>query len=369
MAHDVFVSHSNKDRAVTEQVCRALREAGYDYWVSYEDIPVSASFPGAITRAIRDVPVMVVVLTEHSNRSEHVTREVVLAFENQPPTAVVVFYLGDVRYNDDLQYYMTKTHRLTASDPPTEEDFRRLVETVRAILLEGGGARGPRAETRAASPPPARTPADVPSLKTEPPAVTTANVAADATRSGDAGNGRQGSRNAMLLGGGALLAVAVIGVIIGLAMRGGPGPVQPNTNRPPNLNGAPNRNAATPPANQNSASPATPTPTTPTPAATPTPQTQPSPSASPGLVKPIPSAILTALIQRRVKHSLSKIPGLSEVTVEVEGTVVTLGGVVYSQNCRQAATRLTNEQIGVTEIRDKMSQGRSLLPEKIVCQE
>ena len=63
MAHDVFISHSTKDKAVSDAVCAALENAGIRCWIAPRDVLPGRSFPGEITRGIETSKAMVLVFS------------------------------------------------------------------------------------------------------------------------------------------------------------------------------------------------------------------------------------------------------------------------------------------------------------------
>ena len=76
MAHEVFISHSAKDKSVANAICAALEEAGFLCWIAPRDVQPGMSFAGEITRAIQQSKVIVLVFSGYSNNSEQVLREV-----------------------------------------------------------------------------------------------------------------------------------------------------------------------------------------------------------------------------------------------------------------------------------------------------
>lgn len=132
MAHDVFISHSAKDKAVADAVCAALERGGVRCWIAPRDVQPGRSFAGEITRAIQQSKVMVLVFSAHSNNSEQVLREVQLAVSSH--LHILQFRIDDVRPNDDLTYFLSTPHWLDAMTPPLETHLERLVSAVKALL-------------------------------------------------------------------------------------------------------------------------------------------------------------------------------------------------------------------------------------------
>ena len=132
MAHDVFISHSTKDKSVSDAVCAALENAGIRCWIAPRDVRPGRSFAGEITRGIQQSKAMVLVFSTHSNNSEQVLREVQLAVAAH--LHIVQFRIEEVVLNDDLQYFLGTPHWLDALTPPLENHIGRLESSIKALL-------------------------------------------------------------------------------------------------------------------------------------------------------------------------------------------------------------------------------------------
>jgi len=132
MAHDVFISHSTIDKAVSDAVCAALENGGIRCWVAPRDVQPGRSFAGEITRAIQDSKIMVLIFSAHSNNSEQVLREVQLAVKAH--LHIIQFRIEDVRLNDDLEYFLSTPHWLDALTPPLENHLRKLEGSIKKLL-------------------------------------------------------------------------------------------------------------------------------------------------------------------------------------------------------------------------------------------
>ena len=69
MSHDVFISHSSKDKNVADAVVAALEAAGITCWVAPRDIAPGMDWGEAIVRGIAECKLMVLVYSGNSNRS------------------------------------------------------------------------------------------------------------------------------------------------------------------------------------------------------------------------------------------------------------------------------------------------------------
>ena len=132
MAHDIFISHSTRDKPVADAVCATLETAGIRCWVAPRDVQLGRSFAGEITRAIQQSKAMVLIFSAHSNKSGQVLREVQLAVEAQ--LHILQFRIDEVLPNDDLKYYLSTPHWMDAMTPPLERHLSRLSTSLRALL-------------------------------------------------------------------------------------------------------------------------------------------------------------------------------------------------------------------------------------------
>ncbi len=132
MPHDVFISHSTKDKPAADAICAALEAARVRCWIAPRDVRPGLAFSGEIKRAIERCKVVVLVFSSHSNTSEDVLREVQLAARNH--CHIVNFRIENVSINDDLDYYLTVPHWLDALTPPMEHHYSQLVESVKALV-------------------------------------------------------------------------------------------------------------------------------------------------------------------------------------------------------------------------------------------
>jgi len=132
MAHDVFISHSAQDKAVSDAVCAALERGAVRCWIAPSDVQPGRSFAGEITRAIQQSKAMVLIFSANSNNSQQVLREVQLAVSSH--LHIIQLRIEDVRPNDDLTYFISTPHWLDALTPPLEHHLDALADTILKIL-------------------------------------------------------------------------------------------------------------------------------------------------------------------------------------------------------------------------------------------
>src|SRR6266496_4534579 len=113
MRHLVFISHSAHDKIAADSVCAALEGAGMPCWIAPRDVQPGRSFPGEITRAIRESQVMVLIYSGYSNTSPEVLREVELAVNAH--VYIVQFRIEESALSDDLRYLLGAPQWLDAT--------------------------------------------------------------------------------------------------------------------------------------------------------------------------------------------------------------------------------------------------------------
>ncbi len=214
MAHDVFLSCSNRDKAAADAVCHALERNRIRVWMAPRDVLAGVGWAQSIIGAINGARVMVLVFSANANGSPQIEREVERAVHKGIP--VVPVRIEDVAPSEALEFFISAPHWLDAFPPPFEQHLDNLAEAVKR-LLESGFVRGAAPETRpdGASPGPAPEawPGGVPHVEHETPR--TAEPAFAAVAAPTARKPPAKKRNWVVIAGAlALLAVVVGGALL-----------------------------------------------------------------------------------------------------------------------------------------------------------
>lgn len=125
----VFVSYSSRDREIADLVKSFLEEAGRKVWIAPRDVPPGVTYPEAIISAIRDCEVGLLVLSEQSNHSPHVLREVERISSDGKP--LFVLRLDEIDLSDGLAYFASLLQWLEA---PRDQLIRDPASILRPIL-------------------------------------------------------------------------------------------------------------------------------------------------------------------------------------------------------------------------------------------
>jgi hypothetical protein len=141
MAHDVFVSYSQKDKPVADAVVAGLEQGGIRCWVAPRDIQPGSSWGESIVEAIGKSRFMVIILSRNSNKSKQVVREVERAVSSN--VIIIPFRIDKNNPTGAMSYFLSTEHWLDALTPPLEEHIQRLTETIQ-MFREGGRSSGDR---------------------------------------------------------------------------------------------------------------------------------------------------------------------------------------------------------------------------------
>lgn len=108
-----FISHSSDDKETVEFIVNALEQSKIKCWVSTRDIK-PGYYPKQIVNAIRECSIFVVISSEHSNASEHVSNEIERAFDCGK--MIIPFMLNNVRLSDEQLYFLARQQQINAYD-------------------------------------------------------------------------------------------------------------------------------------------------------------------------------------------------------------------------------------------------------------
>ena len=132
MAHDVFISYSNKDKSVADAVCSIMEKSGIRCWIAPRDITPGTPFAEAIIDGIKGSEVFVLIYSSNSNHSNQVIKEVDRAVHHG--LAIIPLRLEDVPMSKQLEYYVSDVHWLDALTPPLENHIYKLCKVVQMLL-------------------------------------------------------------------------------------------------------------------------------------------------------------------------------------------------------------------------------------------
>jgi hypothetical protein len=155
MKRTVFISHSSKDKAIGDEVCRFLEANGISCWIAPRDVTPGKNYGAAIVEAIDECAVFVLILTSESNKSGQVVREVERAAN---ANAVIIPLRAEaVQPSRDLEFYVSSSHWLDATEKPLTKHLGSLLEAIKNWKpADEPASERTTPETSATIPPPSR---------------------------------------------------------------------------------------------------------------------------------------------------------------------------------------------------------------------
>lgn len=100
----VFLSHSSIDAEVALGLCNELETNGIECFLAPRDIRSGHEYAAEIVEGIDKSDVMILVLSNHSNTSPHVLREVERAVSKNIP--LIVYRIEDVVLTKSMEYFL-----------------------------------------------------------------------------------------------------------------------------------------------------------------------------------------------------------------------------------------------------------------------
>ncbi|HAF03131.1 MAG TPA: hypothetical protein DCG89_04965 [Spartobacteria bacterium] len=150
MKRTVFISHSSKDKAIGDEVCRFLEANGVSCWIAPRDVTPGKNYGAAIVDAIDECAVFVLILSDDSNKSSQVVREVERAASTD--SIIIPFRVDPVQPSRNLEFYVSSSHWLDATSKPLAPHLRELLQAITNWQASGAPEREQAALSTAPSP-------------------------------------------------------------------------------------------------------------------------------------------------------------------------------------------------------------------------
>jgi hypothetical protein len=146
---DIFVSYASPDRDIAFRIVSFLEEQGITCWVAPRDVPPGVEYGQAIVDGIADSRALVLILSDQSNESQFVRKEVERAVSKTKP--VLPVRIREVTPSGSLEFFISSAQWVDAWKSPMEQYLLPLVAAIKAI-----GQPGAAPVRSSALPPPRR---------------------------------------------------------------------------------------------------------------------------------------------------------------------------------------------------------------------
>jgi hypothetical protein len=132
MGHDVFISHSSKDKAMADAICAGLEARGIRCWIAPRDVQPGEEWTKAIVDAISGCKTFILVFSDNSNKSTQAIKEVDCAVNHEK--TIIPFRIEDIRPSGSMEYYLASLHWMDAITLPLEKHIDELAEYIGRII-------------------------------------------------------------------------------------------------------------------------------------------------------------------------------------------------------------------------------------------
>ena len=144
-SHDIFICFSSKDDAAARDVVRRLEARELKCWISSRDVGPGQNYQEAIVGALQTAKIIVFLLSEFSNSSGEIRKELSLA--SSFGAAVIPLRLTAVMPTGALRYELA-TRQWIDAFPDREEALDRVADAAHQVLTGGADS----AEDESAAP-------------------------------------------------------------------------------------------------------------------------------------------------------------------------------------------------------------------------
>jgi len=142
--HDVFISYSTKDQNQAETVRSVLENNGISCWMAPRDIPTGSNYTKEIPIAIRDCQVFVLILSQNSQNSHWVLKELDSAVNHAK--VILPFMLENCQLNEEFNFLLTGAQRYEA--------YKKKSDSLEALITRIRAITNPQTESSVQNPPP-----------------------------------------------------------------------------------------------------------------------------------------------------------------------------------------------------------------------
>ncbi|MCL2755412.1 MAG: TIR domain-containing protein [Oscillospiraceae bacterium] len=147
MTHDVFISHSSKNKVTADAICHTLENNGIRCWIAPRDVMPGVEYAEELIRGIENCYIFLLVFSKDANISGPVGKEVESAFRYGK--TVMPYRIEEVEMSKSFEYHLANLHWLDAF--PDDSDFRKLTAAIKNAL--GGKNAAPAAPVAASAAP------------------------------------------------------------------------------------------------------------------------------------------------------------------------------------------------------------------------
>lgn len=116
--NEIFISYSSKEYDVAEKLRSAFAQRGIYCWMAPESIPIGSNYAIEIPKAIQACQVFLIILSDNSQNSVWVRKEIDLAVNRNK--RIVPLVVNKCQIISPFDFYLTDIQMIQAVDSPDE---------------------------------------------------------------------------------------------------------------------------------------------------------------------------------------------------------------------------------------------------------
>ena len=141
MTGKIFISYSTQDKKIADKVIGYLESQEFTCWVAPRDISPGMDWAESIIDGIDSASLMILIVSNRSNKSPQVRREVERAVSMG--VTIIPLIIEKIELSKWMQYYVSAHQWIDASSVPIEDVFPALEDSIQAVSVkEIGGIEG-----------------------------------------------------------------------------------------------------------------------------------------------------------------------------------------------------------------------------------
>lgn len=130
--YDIFICHAKEDSQLALAIAAFLKNRNLRCWVSSRDVQAGKDYAKSIVEAIQGSRLMLVILSESANHSNHVRIEVERGFNHD--LVLLPFRVNNIKPEQSLEYFLSANQWLDATSGKPEDHFEDLYTHCAGLL-------------------------------------------------------------------------------------------------------------------------------------------------------------------------------------------------------------------------------------------
>lgn len=124
-----FISYSTKDQDKVRLLNRVLSDNSINTWIAPDNIPAGENYAACLNKAIKGCSCFILLLSNNSQNSNHVAREVQIAVSNNK--TIITLKFEELELNDTFEYYISCTQIVKIENfDSSDKEFKKVLDRI-----------------------------------------------------------------------------------------------------------------------------------------------------------------------------------------------------------------------------------------------